>query len=208
MRDIDLAQGLLAKLCHDLSGVLGAVDNGIDFLKMDDDRTREKALDLLHLSASQSIARLQFYRKAYGLAKYVGEVNLQEVDSLCRAFLDEKIDFNLDETYFNDPHLFLCDNTGKIIMCLVEVAASCLIYSGAIRVEIEKVNGAKRVAVVASGKKIKSDQEKYDILIGKFGEDVLSAMNIHYYYIFKLAEDIKTKIKIIASTNQIEFILV
>jgi histidine phosphotransferase ChpT len=208
MRDIDLAQGLLAKLCHDLSGVLGAVDNSIDFLKMDNDNTRGKALDLLHLSAAQSIARLQFYRKAYGLAKYVGEVNLQEVNSLCRAFLDQKIDFKLDETYFNDPHLFLCDNTGKIIMCLVEVAASCLIYGGAIKVEIEKVDGAKRVAVVASGNKIKNDQEKCDILIGKFGADVLSAMNIHYYYIFKLAEDIKSKIKIIASTNQIEFILV
>lgn len=208
MKDIDLTQGLVAKLCHDLSGVLGAVNNSIDFLRMDDDRTKDKALALLHSSAAQSIARLQFYRKAYGLAKYVGEVNLKEVFSLCRAFLDEKIEFNLAETYFNDPHLFLCDNTGKIIMCLVEAAASCLIYGGVIKVEIEKVDGKKRVAVVASGSKIRSDQSKYDILSGEFGEDVISAMNIHYYYIFKLAEAIDSRVKIIASTNQIEFILV
>jgi hypothetical protein len=119
--------------------VLGALNNGIDFLRMDDDRTRDKALELLHLSAGQSVARLQFYRKAYGMAKYDGESNLKEVHSLCRAFLDDKIDLTFAETYFNDPNLFLCDHTGKIIMCLVEVAASCLIQGGLIKVEIEKV---------------------------------------------------------------------
>lgn len=208
MKNIDFTQFLIAKLCHDLSGVLGAVNNSLDFLQMNDDKTKDKALELLHLSAAQSVARLQFYRKAYGVAKYEGESNLKEVHALCRAFLDDKINFEFAETYFNDPNLFLCDNTGKIIMCLVEVASSCLIYGGLIKVEIARLDGKKRIAIVASGNKIKVDDKKNNILCGLYGDNILSSLNVHYYYISKLSESIGAQIKIIASERQIEFILV
>lgn len=205
MRDIDLTQELIAKYCHDLSGILGAIDSGVEFLQMNDDKTRDKALSLLRSSAEQAVVRLRFYRKAYGVVKQAGEANLKEINLLCRAFLDKKIELIFAETYFNNPSLYICDSTGKIIMCLIEVAATALIYGGLIKVEITKFGQGKKVAVIASGRQLRIDQEKYDILCGLYDDVALSPVNVHYYYTARLASKINSQIKINAAANQIEF---
>ncbi len=208
MRDIDLTQELIAKYCHDLSGILGAIESGVEFLQMDDDKTRDKALSVLRSSAEQAVIKLRFYRKAYGAVKQAGEANLREIHQLCRAFLDPKFELVFAETYFNDPNLFICDSTGKIIMCLIEAAAATLIYGGSIKVEIAKSGSGKKVSVIASGKKLRVDQGKYDVLCGLHNDIVLSTINVHYYYTARLAAEINAQIKILTSENHVEFILV
>ena len=60
--------GLLAsRLCHDLVGPLGAVNNGLELIAEEDDMAKE-ALSLAQRSAKRASSRLQFFRYAFGAA--------------------------------------------------------------------------------------------------------------------------------------------
>ncbi len=63
---VPLAEMLISKMTHDLASPLGAVRNGVEFLKDESAGMGAEALDLLEQSAHVSSARLRFFRLAYG----------------------------------------------------------------------------------------------------------------------------------------------
>lgn len=65
--DIDFASFLASRLCHDVVGPVGAIQNGLELMAEDQSMT-EMALDLVNKSARQASAKLQFARMAYGAA--------------------------------------------------------------------------------------------------------------------------------------------
>lgn len=208
LNDLELGQLLTAKLCHDLAGVLGGLNNSIDFLKMDDDRIKNKALDLLFTSSKQSIAKLQFYRYAYGTPNAPGEANLEKIDSLCHNFLHgTKSSLTFHKNYFNNPDLFICNNSGKAIMCLVELAMNALIHGGDIRVDIQRTETGKVIVVTASGPLVKINTEKDQVLQGKVDGESLNIYNIHSYYTHRLIELVASSFQIKYTEESVTYIL-
>lgn len=65
--DLELASLLASRLCHDVVGPVGAIQNGLELIAEDDSMT-EMAMDLIRKSAAQATAKLQFARMAYGAA--------------------------------------------------------------------------------------------------------------------------------------------
>ncbi|MCF3931861.1 histidine phosphotransferase family protein [Acuticoccus sp. M5D2P5] len=65
--DLDLASLLASRLCHDVVGPVGAIQNGLE-LMAEDESMAEMALELIKKSAAQATAKLQFARMAYGAA--------------------------------------------------------------------------------------------------------------------------------------------
>lgn len=65
--DINFASLLASRLCHDVVGPVGAIQNGLELMAEDEAMT-EMALDLVRKSARQASAKLQFARMAYGAA--------------------------------------------------------------------------------------------------------------------------------------------
>ncbi len=63
MRVLEL---LTARLCHELSGPITAVGNGVELLAEDDADFAGEAFALITNSARRAANRLQFYRFAYG----------------------------------------------------------------------------------------------------------------------------------------------
>src|SRR6266852_9906999 len=59
---------LCARLCHELSGPIAAINNGIELLADEDPDFAHVAVELVGDSARQASDRLQFYRFAYGFA--------------------------------------------------------------------------------------------------------------------------------------------
>ena len=59
---------LCARLCHELSGPIAGVHNGIELLADEDQVFADEAAELIGFSARQAAARLQFYRFAYGFS--------------------------------------------------------------------------------------------------------------------------------------------
>ncbi|MBP7189999.1 MAG: hypothetical protein KA998_01975 [Rickettsiaceae bacterium] len=203
--DLELGQFLIAKFSHDVAGVIGAINSGVDFLKMNDERTRDRALDLLYTSSEQAVAKLQFYRYAYGSVKGPGEANLEEIQSLCEKFLAKKFSLEFHGNYFSDPSLFICSRTGKVITCLVEVVAGSLIYGGSIKVDVAKSEKGKKITVSGSGKSVKIDREKCEIMQGV--ESPLGIFNVHHHYTGHLISAIPAALAFSVSENNIEFVL-
>ena len=80
---LDFSEMLLTKLCHDLAGALGAVDNGIEFLEMNaNPDLKEKAMELVKDNSQEAVTKLKFYRFLYGVSKSDGEVDFKEVKIL------------------------------------------------------------------------------------------------------------------------------
>jgi histidine phosphotransferase ChpT len=66
MLDMRILELLTARLCHELSGPIAAVGNGVELLGEDDRDFAHEALALVADSADRAAARLQFYRFSYG----------------------------------------------------------------------------------------------------------------------------------------------
>lgn len=65
--DLELASLLASRLCHDVVGPVGAIQNGLELIAEDKSMT-DMAMDLIKKSVSQATAKLQFARMAYGAA--------------------------------------------------------------------------------------------------------------------------------------------
>ena len=65
--DLKLASLLASRLCHDLVGPLGAVDNGLELMAENGEMAGE-AMTLAQRSARRATGRLQLFRFAFGAA--------------------------------------------------------------------------------------------------------------------------------------------
>lgn len=65
--DLRVAMLLMARLCHDLAGPIGAFGNGVEMLADPEPGFAREAMRLAAGSAAEAASRLQFYRLAYGL---------------------------------------------------------------------------------------------------------------------------------------------
>ena len=67
MDDVRFASLLCFRLCHDIIGPIGAINNGIEILSGEDDADmRAQTIDLMSYSAGEASNRVQFYRVAFG----------------------------------------------------------------------------------------------------------------------------------------------
>ena len=66
--DLRVLHLLCSRLCHDLVGPVGAINNGVELVREFGAGNDEEAMDLVASSASQAAERLKFFRVAYGMA--------------------------------------------------------------------------------------------------------------------------------------------
>jgi histidine phosphotransferase ChpT len=70
----DLIALICSRLCHDLAGSIGAVNNGVELLAEETDAAmREEAIGLIAQSASDAARRLSFFRLALGASGSMDE---------------------------------------------------------------------------------------------------------------------------------------
>jgi len=66
--DIRVLELLTSRLCHEISGPIAAINNGIELLAEEDPDFQQDALALVADSARRASSQLQFYRFAYGFS--------------------------------------------------------------------------------------------------------------------------------------------
>src|SRR3989344_2858247 len=88
LKEVEFAELMCARFCHDLSGAIGAVSNSTDFLDSKNKDLRAKALELVKFSSNQAISRVNYFRRAYGFVPSTMDSNLMDVKFLIVAFLD------------------------------------------------------------------------------------------------------------------------
>jgi len=147
--DLRLAELLASRLCHDVVGPIGAVNNGMELLNDGELDMADDALKLASQSAQQAADLLQYYRMAYGLAGHRQGGDLRPMHDLAvRFFAHHKAD--LDWSAGAMP-TGLQDSAGKLLLNMLLLAGEALPRGGTVGVLFAEDNGAHEVAVVAVG---------------------------------------------------------
>lgn len=147
--DIRLAELLSSRLCHDMVGPVGAINNGMELLEDQDLNLGDDAFSLVVKSASQASDLLQFYRLSYGLAGGRMERGRDQIVGLCSNFLrHSKVTLSwLGQDFLED----LPDAGIKLLLNLVVLAEEALPRGGEIQVEFQRRDSGGDLAVRASG---------------------------------------------------------
>ncbi len=147
--DLRLAELLASRLCHDVVGPIGAVNNGMELLNDGELDMADDALRLASQSAQQAADLLQYYRMAYGLAGHRQGGDLKPMRDLAtRFFAHHKAD--LDWSAGAMP-AGLPDSAGKLLLNMLLLAGEALPRGGTVGVLFAEDNGVHEVAVVAVG---------------------------------------------------------
>lgn len=88
--DLQLAALLSSRICHDLVGPVGALNNGVEIVSdSGDSDLRDHAMSLIASSAKQARARLEYFRAAFGAGGSLGDsAHPSEVHGMAAAFIE------------------------------------------------------------------------------------------------------------------------
>ncbi len=168
MNDTTLAQHLCTRLCHDLAGPIGAINNGAEFLAEENDGMFKDAIDLISGSAAEAVARLQFFRQAYGKLNEFGEADLQEKKKLTEAlFAKTRIVIDWPEQHTGITGISISQKMGQLLLNMIIAATRSLPKGGTISVRVgQEEDGQRRMSVTATSEAIRDEEDVTRILIG------------------------------------------
>jgi len=190
--DLQMAELLCTRLCHDLTGPIGAVHNGAEFLAEDGFNLQSQAVELITSSVFSAVSRLQFYRMAYGVVRDHGEANLSDRQKLVTDFFaGSKVTLDWPDNHADASGVSISVKMSRLILNLVIVASGALIRGGTITVRIQEADGRKQVTVGADGAGLKWDAETDKILSGETESPALNPKNVQVYLTKRFVDDLK-----------------
>ncbi len=194
---LHVAELLCTRLCHDLTGPIGAVNNGAEFLSEEGFDLQSQAVDLIVSSAFSAVSRLQFYRTAYGNVKDHGEANLAEKQKTATDFfLGSKITLDWPEEHTDAAGVSISLKMLRLIYNLLIIASSSLIRGGTISVRLEKDDlGRKIIKVSANGTNLKWDTEAEKLLSNEASGCEVNTKNIQLHMTKQYADDLRAAIE-------------
>lgn len=182
-----LVELLTTRLCHELTGPISAVNNGVEFLEENDGNINKEdpAIGLISSSSKQAIARLQLYRIAFGLVKNDGEQNIEEIERLIYDFFDGtkvKPIFS-----WQNSNQIISRKFARVLLNLAVIIADSLIKGGELHINYD--HERRKCMIIANGDKIHfEDAMKIAIENNIVNEDELGARNVHGYFIAKIMQ--------------------
>lgn len=201
-RETRIAEHLCTRLCHDLTGPIGAVNNGAEFLADQDFGMQPEALELIATSARDAVNRLQFYRQAYGKLNEHGEASLQEKKQIAAAyFTGTKIILDWPEEHTDAAGVPVSQKMARLILNMIIIASRTLIRGGVLHVRLALEDGGTRTATVrAEGDTVKDDTEATRILMGDRAVQ-LSPQTVQAYLTRGLADEMQVELQIAAEES-------
>jgi len=188
---LKLAELLCTRLCHDLTGPIGAIANGAEFLSEEGFDLQGQAVELINSSAAQAVSRLQFYRKAYGRINDDGEANLAEQKKITNDFfLGSKVTLDWPDTHTDASGVSVSYKMGRILLNMIIIASATLLRGGALAIRITSDNNIKEIRVTANGTTLKWDKEIEEVLAGHVELIALAPKTVQAYLTKSLAEEL------------------
>ena len=203
-----LAEMLCTRLCHDLTGPIGAVNNGAEFLDDEGFDMQNEAVQLIVSSAHQAVNRLMFYRQAYGRVSDSGEASLEEKKKLAADFfIGSKIKLDWPDSHTDASGISISQKMSRLILNLILITADSMIRGGTLSVRLS-VNemGDKQVQLRGEGDTIKLDAETISILKSQADEKLLSPKTAQIFLAMKIAEEVGVSIALEVHSDQITIV--
>ena len=188
--DLDLASLMASRLCHDIVGPVGAIQNGLELMAEDESMT-EMAMDLIRKSAHQASAKLQYARMAYGAAGGADVLDPAEAGRLTgELFAGERASLDWSWSGAAQPRLHV-----KLAMLLATYALGAVPRGGTVTVEY----GDGAVTVTAAGETMRTPPF-LDVLSG--GGDITDPRAIQAKIIAMMAESDGTRVDVASEGQQ------
>ncbi len=75
-KNLQLLQALNARICHDLAGSIGTIDNCIGLMELKDKSIRQKAKLVLSGESANLVKKIQFFRECYSILEESNKVSV------------------------------------------------------------------------------------------------------------------------------------
>jgi histidine phosphotransferase ChpT len=203
-QDLQLAELMAARLCHDLVGPIGAVANGVDLLGESGGPDPE-VTSLIAASARQASRRLQWFRIAFGTANALPASAMMAETRRLAGGLFEEGRVTLDWLAPDEALEGATTRAGaKLALNLTLLALESLPRGGTVRVRFEISSGlAMSVIALGTGARIPEDIE----LALRPGAEVkdLTAKAVPAYLAARLAESAGVRLMHNAGTDRVDF---
>jgi histidine phosphotransferase ChpT len=205
-----IAELLCARFSHDITGPVGAVNNGAEFLEEEEFEMGGEALKLITDSAKEAIHRLQFYRKAYGYLKEEGGACLDDKKSLTANFLQHtRIDLDWPDTHTDAADIPVSHATARLLLNCIIIVAGSLIRGGILKVRIGKDDESKNITITGTGPDARLEEYVTEMLDydKDIPEETLTPRNVQVYLTRELARKTGTKLSIRHDEQMIEIMV-
>ncbi len=187
--ELRVLQLLCSRLCHDLVGPVGAINNGVELMGEFEGEIDREALDLIADSARRAGDRLQLFRVAYGFAAGAVKTASDARGLVGPIFEGQRISLDWPQSEDVDG-VELSDGCIKLLLNAVMLAQEALGRGGAIRVQLTPGPSAVAVEVHASGEAAGLEEETLRGLDGAVSADDLTPRTVHGYYTARVAESL------------------
>lgn len=202
---ITFSELLITKFCHDLSGAIGAINNGFEFLEIENsEEMHKKAMALIKLSSLEASAKLKFYRYIFGRNQSQGEVDLEEIKRLFNEFFSlNKIKLMFIHQSSGPNLVQLSGKACRLVANLAFLASTSLLQGGEIKIELAQDSATKRAKIIAYGDKLKVAPEIISILENHEPVEI-NLNNVHIHFAAKVATDLGCLVKSALQGNAFE----
>ncbi len=179
-----LAEFMTTKYCHDLAGPIGAISNGVEFLKDGGEAMREQSLELLEASAKEAVARLLFFRQAFGATNKNIDVEMSHITEVSQNFFDQKhivISWQVDELFATlsgeARHQLV-----KMVLNVMMAASNVVIYGANMQVEINVGQKQQSILVRLENDRLKEDPVIEGVLCDLEHVPEMDSRNVQLYF--------------------------
>jgi len=194
--ELQMAELLCTRLCHDLTGPIGAVHNGAEFLSEEGFNLQGQAMELIISSAFSAVTRLQFYRMAYGIVRDHGEASLADKQKLAADFFTgSKVTLDWPDSHTDAAGVSVSLRMSRLIFNLIIVASGALIRGGTISIRIgQDAEDHKQLTVGANGPGLKWDTEIEKMFTEDLAEPELNPKNVQAYLTRRFIDELGAKL--------------
>ena len=202
--DLRVLHLLCSRLCHDLVGPVGAINNGVELVREFGAGNDEEAMDLVASSASQAAERLKLFRVAYGMAAGTART-VRDARGLTDAIIETgrmTLDWPADEGIAATE---LNEGSVKLLLNMVLLAAEALSPAGTVKVQLSSGEGRLAAEMISEGEGVQLDDQELGGITGAVAVADLTPRSIHGYYTARLAEDQGTELTVEVSEGSIRF---
>lgn len=205
--EIKLAEMLCTRLCHDLTGPIGAVNNGAEFLSEEGFDMQGEAMQLIVSSAHEAVNRLQFYRQAYGRVNDHGEASLSEKKKLAEEFFKStKLKLDWADSYADASGISVSQKMARLFMNMMIVTAAAMIRGGTLTVRVAEHADIREFTLDATGETVKLEPEMHEILTGEGDPAALSPKTAQAFLTAKLAAELGASIEVNISEGHLSMV--
>jgi histidine phosphotransferase ChpT len=181
--DLHLTAFMSSKICHDLVGPVGAINNGLELLDEEtDEQTRAYAFELIQFSAAAARARLEYARLAFGASTAIGsEIDLRQAEGIVRTFVEE----GKHRLHWDVPPGNMEKNKARLLMILLAVVMPAIPAGGDIMTKMTGSLAAPHFELRCRGRGARIPEGLEDMFSGR--TTAVDPRSVIGYYAARLA---------------------